>query len=293
MLSLDNLVVVLAEGPSAQPAWAAALAWQAATGAKIHVFLPLSGATPRGLELAPGLRVMAEQGNEHEGERWLQGWLHDVPPGTTYTVTTTGKWCDAVLHEARRQDAGLLIVSGAIGSKELHPLLRQLPCPLYLARRSQRPRRLAGAVSAVAEDTLHKLLNEVVLEHLAKLAGLWQAEALLLSAFPNPADLVPLMGDTYAVGYVDDEIERGYRARVIAQASPLGLGKATLLARLGRPDLTIPLLAQEAEIDCLLLGTVTRQALASFWLGNTAEELLLRIDCDALVLRPQDYYDPR
>jgi len=174
----------------------------------------------------------------------------------------------------------------------LHQLLPQLPCPLYLARRGKAPLRLAGALAAAVEDATHKLLNEVVLEHLAMLARQWQAEPVLLSAMPNPAELIPLMGDTYIVGDVTGEVEQGYRQSIAAQAKPMGLDQAPLLAQLGRPDLVIPLLVKEGNIDCLLLGMVPRQALAAFWLGSTAEDLLLHIDCDALVLRPQDYYDP-
>lgn len=293
MLSLDNLVVVLADNRARQPAWEAALAWARPSGARVHVFLPVATDTPRGLELAPGLEAMAEEGAEFDGERWLQAWLSDVPPGTTHTVSSTGKWVDAVLHETRRQEAGLLVLSAeAVTPKDLHQLLRQLPCPLYLARRGQPPRRIGGALTPVAEDPVHKLLNEVVLEHLLMLARWWQAEPVLVSAYPNPADLVPLMGDTYTVGDVSSEVTESYRQRLTAAAAAMGLSQAPVLAQLGLPDLVIPLLARDGGIDCLLLGLVPRHTLAAFWLGNTAEDLLQRIDCDALVLRPQDYYDP-
>jgi len=293
MLSLENLVVVLADDRARQPAWEAALSWAAPSGARVHVFLPITTDTPRGLELAPGLEAMAEEGAEFDGERWLQSWLSDVPPGTTHTVTTTTRWVEAVLHETRRQEAGLLVLSAeAVAPKDLHQLLRQLPCPLYLARRGQPPRRLGAALTPLANDPLHKLLNDVVLEHMAKLAGWWQAEPVLVSAYPNPADLVPLMGDTYTIAEVSGEVAEGYERRLKAAAAAIGLGQAPVLAQLGLPDLVIPVLVKEGGIDCLLLGLVSRHTLASFWLGNTAEDLLQRIDCDALVLRPQDYYDP-
>jgi nucleotide-binding universal stress UspA family protein len=276
MLSLDHLVVVLALGETRQPAWDTALYWAAVTKAQVHVLLPLSPDIP-----------------EAEGTRWLDSWLRLAPAGTSRSVVNSHNWCESVLHEARRQDAGLLIISAeAISERDMHALLKQLPCPLHLARRGQAPGRIGAAVSAVAEDDLHQLLNRVVLEHLRAFCGYWRAEPVLLSAFPNPADLVPLMGDTYAVGFAGVEVEQGYRDRLRQQAAAMHMPEVEISAQLGRPDLVIPQLCAEAGADLLLLGTVSRQALAAFWLGNTAEDLLLRIACDALVLRPQDYYDP-
>jgi len=37
---------------------------------------------------------------------------------------------------------------------------------------------------------------------------------------------------------------------------------------------------------------VARKGFSAFWLGNTAEDVLPRLECDVLLLRPQDYFDP-
>lgn len=294
MLTLKNLVVVLEWGRDSQPAWEAARTWAALSGAHLHVFLPVSGESPKGLELASGLRQVAAHTAELEGERWLESWLREAPPGTTQTVVASPKWCEAVIHETRRQEADLLLVGAeaAPTAKDLQHLLRQLPCPLYLVRKGGSIKRLAGAIGAAAEDAPHRLLNAVVLEHLSGLTKLWGAESRLLSALPNPAELVPLMGDAYAISYVGDEVGEAYQRGLVEQARPFGLSESRILTRIGRPDVVIPQLVDEEGIDCLLLGTVSRNALAAFWLGNTAEDVLPRVSCNVLVLRPQDYFEP-
>jgi universal stress protein E len=295
MLAVSNLLVVLVSGQTTQPAWQSALAWQVATGADLHVFVPVRPDKPAGLELAEGLQQMAADAAESDGERWLADWLQDAPAAaTTRTVSSVSRSCEAVLHEARRQDADLLVMAAdALTPRELQQLMRQLPCPLYLVRRTVAPARLAAALGVVADDPPHKLLNTVVLEHLAALADLFGASRLVLSALPSPADIVPLMGDAYAVSYASQEFEQTYREALIRQISPFGLSDADLFTQPGRPDLALPQMVAANQVDCLLLGTVGRQALAAFWLGNTAEDVLPRVDCDVLVLRPQDYYDPR
>jgi nucleotide-binding universal stress UspA family protein len=257
------------------------------------VFVPVRPEAPAGLELAEGLRQMSAHAAESEGEHWLEGWLHDAPAGTTRTVGSVTRCCEAVLHEARRQDGDLLVMEAdTLPQRVLQQLIRQLPFPLYLARRGRAPVRLGAALGAVADDPPHKLLNTVVLEHLAALADLFGASRLVLSALPSPADIVPLMGDAYAVSYASQEFEQTYRQTLLKQISPFGLSEADLCTQPGRPDLALPQMVAEQQIDCLLLGTVGRQALAAFWLGNTAEDVLPRVECDVLVLRPQDYYDP-
>ncbi len=275
MLATRQIMVVLQNGKREQPAWTMACAWAAVTGARLHVYVPVTGGASEG-----------------EAQAWLASWLQGAAQACTHTVAA-GKCLEGVLHEARRQEAELLLAGdGTLESKDLQGLMRQLPCPLYLVKRGLSPRRVAGAIGSAAEDTPHRLLNAVVLEHVLAMAQLWQAEARVLSALPNPAELVPLMGDAYAVGYAGEGLEVAYRQGLVEQASAFGLDDKAIITRVGRPDVVLPQLVDDEAIDCLLLGTVARQSLAAFWLGNTAEDVLPRVACDVLVLRPQDYFDP-
>jgi nucleotide-binding universal stress UspA family protein len=114
----------------------------------------------------------------------------------------------------------------------------------------------------------------------------------VLSALPNPVELVPLMGDAYAASYVSSDLEAVYRQNLTEQITRFGLAETALRVAAGRPDVALPDLVKTEHIDCLIIGTVCRKGLAAFWLGNTAEEVMPRVDCDLLLLRPQDYFDP-
>lgn len=292
MLPIKTLVVVLQPGKEAQPVWSQAQAWAQVLGAHLEVLLPVPPDVKEGLQLAEGLADMAARNAESQAGRWLETLLAAAPAGTGHTVVATTTWAETVLHEARRLEADLLFVGQCENGPDLKPLLRQLPCPLLLARRDKAPRRFGAALGAGAADAPHRLLNQAVLEHLVALTLKFQGEARVLSALPNPVELVPLMGDAYAASYVSTDLEAGYRDNLSQQITAFGLAEGALRISAGRPDLVLPELVKSENVDCLLLGTVARKGFSAFWLGNTAEDVLPRVECDVLLLRPQDYVDP-
>lgn len=292
MLPIKKVLVVLEPGDEAQPVWRQALAWAQATGSALQVLLPVAPDVKEGLELAPGLGEVAAHNAETAAGQWLAGLMPKAPAGTGKAVVATTQWADTVLHEARRFEPDVLMIGAGRDEHDLKPLLRHLPCPLCLVRRSAGPRRFAAALGSGAEDAPHRLLNQALLEHLVALTLRFQGDARVLSALPNPVELVPLMGDAYAASYVSSDLETGYREGIQRQIADFGLTENTIRVASGRPDLVLPELVKTEGVDCLLLGTVARKGLSAFWLGNTAEDVLPRVECDVLLLRPQDYFDP-
>ena len=291
MLPLKKIVVVLAAERDGQPAWLQALAWAEATGASLQVVSPVAPDVRPGLELAPGLQEMAAHNAEVAAGHWLAELVTDAPAGTGFTAVATQQPADTIVHEARRFEADLLIMGDAL-LDDWRPVLRHLPCPLLVVRRMTAPVVFGGALGAGAEDAPHRLLNTAVLEHLQVLAPAFKGRALVLSALPNPTELVPLMGDAYAASYVATDLEQTYRDGLHQQVAAFAMTADQVKVLPGRPEVALPELVRQEHVDCLLLGTVARSGFAAFWLGNTAEDVLPRVDCDVLVLRPHDYVEP-
>ena len=334
MLPIKTLLVVLQPGRDKQAVWSQALAWARTTGARLEALTLVAPDVKPGLSLAPGLREMARHSAETQTERWLDALLATAPANTGHTVVVTDDLTEAVLHEARRLRADLIMVAAKddAGNKSadnssnnsdsegqnqdshnnpslsvsqtrnFRALLRQSPCPVLLVRRDKAPQQFAAALALGGEDVPHHLLNQTALEHLVLMARSFQGRAHVLSALPNPVDLVPLMGDAYSASYTNVDLESRYRAnfRRLMTASGLsesaltevGLTENTLHMAMGRPDSVLPELAKANAIDCLLLGTVARKGFSAFWLGNTAEDVFPLVACDVLLLRPQDYFEP-
>jgi nucleotide-binding universal stress UspA family protein len=48
----------------------------------------------------------------------------------------------------------------------------------------------------------------------------------------------------------------------------------------------------KSQIDILIMGTVARTGISGFIIGNTAENILQKIDCSLLALKPQGFVSP-
>lgn len=296
MLALRSVMVVVEPSRDIQPALDAAAVWAQAARARLCALLILDPKPEADLELAPGLAEGLAKAACYEGGKWLQEQLSVLPASLEVepVVVTGHEWSRAVIHEAERLGVDLIVTraGAAPTASALTRVLRELPCPLLLAHGERPIGQVAAAVSVGAEDGKHKLLNDVLLEHAIRIGKLFEAHVSVLSAVPNPADFVPLMGEAYAMNYVDSELQNAYRQAVVDLAAKHGLAEGAVVTVGGQPEVVLPKLVQEREIDLLLIGTISRRAFTAWLIGNTAEEILHRVDCAVLVLRPEDYFDP-
>ncbi|HHF7373781.1 TPA: universal stress protein [Legionella bozemanae] len=60
----------------------------------------------------------------------------------------------------------------------------------------------------------------------------------------------------------------------------------------GKAEELIPSIVSHKKIDVLVMGTVARTGISGFIIGNTAENILQKIDCSLLALKPQGFVSP-
>ena len=60
----------------------------------------------------------------------------------------------------------------------------------------------------------------------------------------------------------------------------------------GCADEVIPEFAEQHQIDLIVMGTVCRTGIPGFFIGNTAEKILHRIDCSVLAIKPEGFISP-
>lgn len=274
MLPISTLLVVI-QPQSPPTTLQQALGWAAVLKARLEVLLlhPIEEESEVSLAAHPWLASVLAEAACDLGQP-------QVVPSLESTET--------IVQEAARLKADLLLIDLQEGCTHLKSLLRQLPCPVLLVKQNQLPRCFAAAIGVGSEDSSHRQLNQAALSRLVQLADRFQSEMRVLSALPNPAELVPLMGDVYAASYIGTDLEASYRQSLEESLRQHGLSSGLLRMAPGRPDVVLPELVQREIVDCLLIGTVARKGFAAFWLGNTAEDVLPHIGCDVLLLRPQD-----
>jgi nucleotide-binding universal stress UspA family protein len=60
----------------------------------------------------------------------------------------------------------------------------------------------------------------------------------------------------------------------------------------GEAGTVIPAIAAEERIDLIIMGTVARLGLEGYFIGNTAETVLQRVDCSVLTVKPEGFVSP-
>ena len=57
----------------------------------------------------------------------------------------------------------------------------------------------------------------------------------------------------------------------------------------GMPEDVIPKVAQDIDAEIVIIGTIGRTGLSAAIIGNTAEHVIDRLDCDILALKPEHH----
>jgi len=60
----------------------------------------------------------------------------------------------------------------------------------------------------------------------------------------------------------------------------------------GDADKTIPKHVEEMGVDVLIMGTVARTGIPGFIIGNTAENIVQKLSCSLLAMKPNGFISP-
>jgi universal stress protein E len=71
-----------------------------------------------------------------------------------------------------------------------------------------------------------------------------------------------------------------------------GIDNAQAIVEQGLPEDVIPQVAARLEAAMVILGTTGRTGLSAVFIGNTAEHVIDKINCDVLALKPDGYISP-
>ena len=203
-------------------------------------------------------------------------WLHEAlaefsDSGVTITpiVEWHKDWPEAVISAASETTADLVIkhASGkpkSLGSSD-RQLIRGVHTAVMLINRKPEAKlgTLLTALNLNAQDAVHKRLNDELIGMANQIRGV-QAEAdlHLVNAYPDsehfvhPPDL----------------------------AKKAGIERAHAHSKQGKPAEVIEETANAIGAELVMIGSVGRSGLSGLYIGNTAEKILDRLECDVLIL---------
>ena len=196
-------------------------------------------------------------------------------------------------HDLVITDGGRGEAAGRVVDSTTMHLMRKCPCPIWVVR-PHTPYRYTRVLAAIDPDTASRgkdSLNRKIIELAIAMARLESSElhvvqVLELHGLPAESSAeVWRSWEATARGEIKrrlDEFLAGYDLGVDARVHSL----------VGRPAAAIAELAGDEEVDLLVMGTVCRTGVRGFFIGNTAEEVLARVDCSLLTVKPDGFVSP-
>ncbi|MCO4787423.1 MAG: universal stress protein [Marinomonas atlantica] len=198
-------------------------------------------------------------------------------------------------------------------SSEDKHLLRKCPCPVWIVR-PQSGELFDRVLAAVdvgnsypsKELKAHQALNEMIMDLASSLVVSEFAELHVVHAWEAIGENFMRDGafmqrpenevDTYVA-----EVNRHHKLLLdgFIKDVSTNFGKDTvdyiqpqIHMPKGAARTVIPELANELQVDCVVMGTVARTGVPGLFMGNTAEAILDQLNCSVLAIKPPGFITP-
>ncbi|MEH0690845.1 universal stress protein UspE [Vibrio cholerae] len=197
---------------------------------------------------------------------------------------------DIVIKGTRKHD----VLESVIFTPTDWHLLRKCPSPVLLVKNETWPEdaSILASVHVGSENDTHIGLNDEMVEQLKSLSERLGARPLLVNAYPvTPANITIELPEFDPTTYTD--AVRGHHLTAMkALRQKHGFDEEQTIVEQGLPEDVIPDAAIKENAAMVIIGTTGRTGLSAVFIGNTAEHVIDKINCDVLALKPAGYISP-
>lgn len=303
MESYQNILVVIDPTSVEQKALARACTLANRTGAKITAFLSI-------FDFSYEMTTMLS-GEERESMRatvvndrkvWLDDLIEDYDREIECKVVWHNRPFEAILQEVKDNDFDIVIKSthehptlqSVIFTPTDWHLIRKSWVPLLLVKEHQWPDNghILAAVNVGSEELEHQSLNDKISEEAINLSNLVKADTHFVNSYPGtPINIAIEIPEFDANEY--NETMKNHHFQVMKEhALKYKIEDQFLHVEEGLPEDVIESVAKRIDAELVILGTVGRTGLSAVLIGNTAEHVIDRLNCDLLALKPDGYQSP-
>ncbi len=180
-------------------------------------------------------------------------------------------------------------------------LIRKCPIPVWLHRPMHHT--LKNAYIAVAVDAEEQEENDdkiavKLLKTADKFAIASDHDLSILTCWDFP--LENSLRNSPFVGIPEEHLQKMVHDQEmnVRKALDALIARSALKAQIqvsferGVPDHVIPKIIEKHKIDILVMGTMGRTGLPGFFVGNTAENILQKVSCSLIALKPDGFVSP-
>jgi universal stress protein E len=173
-------------------------------------------------------------------------------------------------------------------------ILRKCPCPVLLVKEHNWPNNgnLLTALNIGSDDDEHKALNDKLTQEAINLSSLIKANIHLVNSYPGtPVNIAIEIPEFNACEY-NDTMLKHHQTAMHNHADSFNVPLENTHVKEGLPEDVIQSVSQSIDAELVILGTVGRTGLSAALIGNTAEHVIDRLNCDVLAIKPNGYISP-
>lgn len=177
-------------------------------------------------------------------------------------------------------------------------LIRGCPAPLLLTK--GRPwavtPRIVAAVDPGHVNDKPETLDRRIVEHASLFAQRLQGELHVAHVY-LPLAIVgaaTISGPSMAAAMTPEDLTREEQSRrklITTLVSEYNVPPTRIHLDLGGPAQVLPITAERVHADVMTMGAIARSGLKRIFIGSTAEDVLERLPCDALIVKVSDGSD--
>ena len=238
-----------------------------------------------------------------------RAWIADLLEGfdtdgldIDITVVWHNRPFEAIIEHVQKLEADLLVKATQVQPSfqnllftptDWH-LLRKAPCPVLLVKEHAWPQhgQVLAAIHSGSEEHEHQQLNDRVVDTAQAMTEVLNASLHLVNAYPAAPINVAVEIPEFDVTQYSDELEKHHKNAMANFARKYRIPNAQQHVEQGLPEQVIPDLAKRLDAELVVLGTKGRTGFSAALLGNTAEHVLERLNCDVLAIKPADFKSP-
>lgn len=237
-----------------------------------------------------------------KADNWINSFVSETSGVNTSTEVHWQKHLhDAVIESMRNKDFDLVIkgtqphsLVDRIFTHTDWNMLRHCPAPVLLVKNAQpwQHNRILAAVDATAPDQSHDLINDNILSFAEHLADHFDTDLHLGNAYPLVSVAFAMVPEVTAPDDIQSYVTEQHESGCQQWAQKYNIDNDHIHIAEGDTDDVVSDIAARIEADLVVVGTVGREGLAGVLIGNTAEALVDKVNCDVLVIKPQDGVKP-
>lgn len=173
-------------------------------------------------------------------------------------------------------------------------ILRKCPCPVLLVKDHDWPQggNIIAAVNAGSEQKHHLSLNKRVISKALQMASMLKAQIHLVNSYPGTPVNIAIEIPEFNPQEYNSTMKKHHMEAVSALAKEYDIDEQHCHVKEGMPEDVLPGLAQSLDAEMTIIGTIGRTGFSAAIIGNTAEHVIDRLDCDVLAVKPADFVCP-